>query len=514
VVPRPPEPSRQTLSYSRLLVALAMLAGAALGALYGVRTAITDRAAASLPPPWFAPYVDVTLTPTYQFQIPSNEPARQVVLGFVVAGRARCTPAWGGVDDLAQADSALSLDGRLAQLRQEGVGAVISFGGQSGTDLALACSNPASLAEAYASVVDRYRATTIDLDIEGRALSDWSAVTRRAAALSRLEAQVRRQHRRLAVWLTLPVEESGLDDDAQAVIREMLRDHVTLAGVDVMAMDFGPPVADMAGAAKRALDSTEAQLARLYPRYGVRLSAPRIWHTLGMTVMIGENDDAGEQLTVAGAGELSQFARSRHLGRVSLWSLNRDDECGSDFGEIGVLSPTCSGVAQTSLQFDSLFAELPGSAAAVAGQVTSLAPNGSQISLADSPYPVWQPADPYPAGYKVVWLGNVYQAKWYNQGEDPAADVQYSWQTPWLLIGPVLPGEHAPTTTTLAAGTYAAWSPSTTYRAGQRVLYGGLPYRAKWFNQAESPAAAASDPSGSPWQPLYRVPGEPSGSSG
>ena len=34
---------------------------------------------------WFAPYVDVTLPPTYQFQNASANPAQQTVLGFVVA---------------------------------------------------------------------------------------------------------------------------------------------------------------------------------------------------------------------------------------------------------------------------------------------------------------------------------------------------------------------------------------------------------------------------------------------
>ncbi len=515
VVPSPEAAPGQRLSFSRVLVALAILAGVVLGAGYGVRTAITDRAAASLNPTWFAPYVDVTLTPTYQFQVPANEPAHQVVLGFVDAARPRtCTPSWGGYDTLEQAASGLSLDGRLAQLREEGVGAVISFGGKSGTDLAVACSATQRLALAYTSVINRYRATTIDLDVEGDALTDWAASQRRAAAIRAVQLAFVRHHRKLSIWLTLPVERSGLNAAGLSAVAEMLRAHVSLAGIDVMAMDFGPPVADMGGTAEQALGATDRQLARLYPRYGIRLSSPKVWHTLGVTVMIGQNDDAGEQFTLADASELERFARAQHLGRVSLWSLNRDAECGSDFGEVGVLSNVCSGVTQASLQFDSQLSALTGSAAAVAGQVAPLAPSGTQISVADSPYPVWQSADPYPAGYKVVWLGNVYQAKWYNQGDDPAADVQYAWQTPWLLIGPVLPGEHAPTTTTLPFGTYPSWSPSVAYHPGVTVLFAGLPYQAKWYNEGDSPAAEPGDPSGSPWQPRFQVPGEPTGSTG
>jgi chitinase len=54
----------------------------------------------------------------------------------------------------------------------------------------------------------------------------------------------------------------------------------------------------------------------------------------------------------------------------------------------------------------------------------------------------------------------------------------------------------------LPAGTYPEWSGSTVYDGGQRVLFNGLPYQAKWWTQGDSPAAASSNPTGSPWTPL------------
>jgi hypothetical protein len=33
--------------------------------------------------------------------------------------------------------------------------------------------------------------------------------------------------------------------------------------------------------------------------------------------------------------------------------------------------------------------------------------------------------------------GEIYQAKWYNTGDDPSAQVQFAWQTPWELLGSV-----------------------------------------------------------------------------
>ena len=156
-----------------------------------------------------------------------------------------------------------------------------------------------------------------------------------------------------------------------------------------------------------------------------------------------------------------------------------------------------------------MFGQLQGSAAA-SPSGGDVKPAVADTNPADAPYPLWSATASYPLGYKVVENGYIYQAKWYNSGDDPAAQVQDSWQTPWELIGPVVPGEHSAAIPTLPAGTYPAWSVGTQYSGGDKVLYQGLPYKAKWSNQGVSPATAASDPAGSPWQALYSVPGEPS----
>ena len=116
---------------------------------------------------------------------------------------------------------------------------------------------------------------------------------------------------------------------------------------------------------------------------------------------------------------------------------------------------------------------------------------------ADAPYPLWSATANYPLGYKVVENGEIYQAKWYNSGDDPSAQVQYSWQTPWELLGPVLPGDHARGRSPRCprAPTRRGRS-STQYQAGNKVLYQGLPYQAKWSNQGVSPATASTDPAG------------------
>jgi cellulose synthase/poly-beta-1,6-N-acetylglucosamine synthase-like glycosyltransferase/chitodextrinase len=505
---------RRRLSLLRIAAVLALLAGGGYGAVVGVRTRLL-AAEPVIHQTWFAPYVDATLTPTFQFQSSSADPAQQTVLGFVVAEPGSgCTPSWGGAYTLAAANQALAMGSRIAQVQQDGAQPIVSFGGQAHTSLDVACTSVRSLTAAYQSVINAYRLTTIDLDIEGAALDNFQAEQRRAAAVASLEQAARAAHRKLAVWLTLPVEPSGMTGAAISVISSMLRDRVSITGINVMTMDFSQAPAagsSMLASVESALRATHGQLADIFPRYGIRLSSEQIWQRLGATVMIGQNDIQGETFSVADARGLVSFAAANRLGRVSMWSLNRDSQCGSSFPENGVVSNTCSGTAQSALAFSDAFGRLKGGAS-VTPSAGNVQPAVANTNPADAPYPLWSATASYPLGYKVVEQGEIYQAKWFNTGDDPAAQVQYSWQSPWELLGPVLPGDHAPAMTTAPkAEHYRAWSITAHYRTGSKVLYQGLPYQAEWINQGVSPQTEISDPSSSPWEPLYNVPGEPAG---
>ncbi len=489
-----------------VLVALALVGAS----VWTVRSAVGPKP----PEPavtWYAPYVDATLTPTYQFQLPADDPARQIVLGFVVASRSEgCVPSWGDYYSLGQAASALALDARVAQVRQDGGTPIVSFGGQANTGLADACTDQAALRAAYSQVISRYDLSVVNFDVEGAALADAAGNLRRARALASLQAAARADHRSLAVWLTVPVARSGLTPAVAGLVRTTLRAGVELAGVDVMAMDFGPPVADMETAVQQALGASAGQLGAIYRQVGIRLDSTEVWAHLGVTVMIGQNNSAGETFTTLDAHRLVSFATEVHLARVSAWSINRDRQCGGEFPVLAVESNTCSGVAQSTLEFSHIFSALRGSALRTSGRTPAPYVPSTTDNPATSPFPIWNPTAAYVSGYKVVREGYVYQAKWYNQGSDPAAaQAEDPSQSPWELIGPVLPGEHAPKLPTLAAGTYPAWSPVVAYQAGAEVLRDGLPYVAKWYSKGDDPLAAADGSASSPWSPAYTLPGEP-----
>jgi chitinase len=507
-----PDGPAERLSLVRLSIVVLVVVAVVGIAFTGVRQAVATPEARAQS--WSVPYVDVTLTPSYQFQDPQLNPARDVALGFVVADpHDPCEPSWGGAYTLDAAGDRLELDRRIAQLRAGGGDAMVSFGGAANEELAVACTDPARLEAAYRAVIDRYDATVIDLDIEGDALADPASVERRVTALAALQEERQAAGDELDVWLTLPVTTSGLTDEALAVVRASLDAGLDVLGVNAMTMNFGDaqqPTTDMLSASEHALEATVGQVGDLYQQAGTRLDEAQRWATLGATVMIGQNDVDGEAFTTADATAFAQFAQHKGLARVSTWSLNRDQACAASFTDVVVHSNTCSGVAQQPLEFAGIFAALPGRAPTSEGDgIVVPDPRTEVDDPATSPYPIWRPTAEYPEGYKVVWHGSVYQAKWYNQGADPSTVVASPWDTPWALIGPVGPDDTAPTLSTVPPGTYPAWDPTTLYDKGTTVSFDGLPYQARWTTKGDAPSTQFPVGPDSPWQPLFVVPGEP-----
>ena len=189
---------------------------------------------------------------------------------------------------------------------------------------------------------------------------------------------------------------------------------------------------------------------------------------------------------------------------MSLWSLNRDKTCGSNYVDLKRVSDSCSGIDQGDARFVDLLGEgFDGRPDVSAGAVTTA---DTLEDLTDdpatSPYAIWSPDASYLEGTKIVWHRSVYQAKWWTRGELPDNPVLNEWETPWTLIGPVLPGEKPIELPTLPAGTYPEWEGPVVYEKGDRVLFDGVPFESKWWNEGESPEAASSNPDGSPWAAL------------
>lgn len=506
------EPIRR-LSPWRVLLALVILTGLAISGGSSLMRYKDEVRLEAPGKPWFAGYVDVTAKPTFAFEQMGTTANKDAVLSFIVSSsKDACTPSWGSVYTLDQARDSLDLDRRIARLQQQGGSIAISFGGLINDELAVKCLDVDKLKEAYEKVVERYNINTIDLDLENVGLTNTEASERRAIAIAKLQQERRQAGKKLAVWVTLPVIPQGLTEDGTNAISRLLSKKVDLAGVNIMTMDYGQSLKkgrSMFDGSKEALTQTVRQLGILYDRAGIPLSKESLWAKMGATPMIGQNDVAGEVFSLEDARNLNEFARKNKIGRMSMWSANRDVTCGSNYINLKVVSDSCSGVKQNKHQF----AELLG-----VGFTTSLSLSAGEVTTSDkdtksqeaddpakSPYQIWSPAGAYLDGTKVVWHHNVYEAKYWTQGDLPDSPVLQSWQTPWELIGPVLPGEKPIAPQTLPEGTYQNWTGETSYNTGQRVLFNGVPFQAKWWNKAESPAAASADPESSPWAPLTQA---------
>lgn len=502
------EPQRK-LSFVRIFLAVILLA-MVIGGSWVTFQYLQQNKPVSRHTPWFAPYVDATATPLFAFEQLGTTQTKNIILSFIVSSASNpCTPTWGNAYTLSQANGAIDLDRRIARLRQLGGNVAISFGGQSNTELAVRCTDSKKLLAAYQSVISRYSIDTIDLDVEGSDLTDAGALKRRAAVIATLQKSMRSQKKNLAVWLTLPVTPQGLTQDGTDAVAAFLNAKVDIAGVNVMTMDFGEskaPHDSMSQASETALLETQRQLGILYKQAGITLSSTSLWGKIGATVMIGQNDVSDEIFTRSDAQKLNAFALSQGVGRLSMWSANRDIACGDNYVNVQIVSDSCSGVAQSKLAFATVLSHgFTGDFSHNAQLVTKQDTNADLQTPDDpakSPYQIWTPTGVYLQGTKVVWHHNVYQAKWWTQGDLPDNPVLQSYQTPWQLIGPVLPGEKPIPQPTLPIGTYAQWSGTKIYDVGDRVLFNGVPYQAKWWTQGDSPAASSANQNSSPWEAL------------
>ena len=332
----PPGPERRRLSVWRIL-AVVLAAAVAVAAVWFYVKHEESVAGAAAPITSFAPYVDITATPRYAFEDVSRSGSTSAVLGFIVSDKdAPCEPSWGSAYSLDGAGSDLDLDRRVARMRQLGGDVTVSFGGAANSELAIGCTDVTALTAAYASVVDRYSATAIDLDIEGSVSTDAAVSTRRAAAIAALTTQEAAAGHPIKVWLTLAVGPSGLTSEGLGVLNSMLSAKVPLTGVNAMTMDYGAPLpsgVSMADEGELSLNGLQGQLQTAYAAAGLSLSDTEAWRLIGATPMIGQNDTPDEVFGLADAQQLLSFAQQNQMSRLSMWSANRDKSCGPNVPE-------------------------------------------------------------------------------------------------------------------------------------------------------------------------------------
>jgi hypothetical protein len=272
-------------------------------------------------------------------QLAASGGVKAFTMAFV--NSAGCKASWFNAFD----PRARAFGDQIDALRQQGGDVKISFGGASGIELAQACTDVAALTAEYQAVVDAYKLKFIDLDVEGAAVADAASVNRRSQALAALQ----KRSAGLKVSLTLPVLPEGLTADGLNVVKSARDAGVNLDLVNVMAMDYQRSSGNYGDFAVQAAQSTFNQLKGLYPGK----TDAQVWRMVGVTPMIGKNDDGGT-FTQAHARQLVSFAQGKHLGMLSFWEETRDRNACN-----GALY-LCTNVPQSPYEFSKIFASYAG----------------------------------------------------------------------------------------------------------------------------------------------------------
>jgi len=295
--------------------ALALVTATALasGGLVLATAGLAAAAGSAIPAHFAAPYLQIGSSDAGDMA--ADEAAtglKYYTLAFLTP-RSGCTPEW--EDDGSGVGAFAS---QISAIQASGGNVIVSFGGESGGELAQTCTNVSQLTAAYQNVVNTYGVTRLDFDIEGGVLADTAATSLRDQALAALQAE----DPSVQVDFTLAVSPQGLPTGSgseYALLQDAKAKGVKVSVVNIMTMDFGAGSNDLADA-ESAAQGTASQLAGLY---GISTSAA--YNMMGLTPIAGTNDD-GTYFSTSNAQSLESFAASNGVAELSFWEVDGYDK--------------------------------------------------------------------------------------------------------------------------------------------------------------------------------------------
>jgi len=291
-----------------------------------------------------APYADMTnLQEPMLNEAATQDGLKAFTAAFVIGSG--CTPIWG---DTLPVTNDPTVTSEITTAEADGATPIVSFGGEDGVELAQSCTTLSSLVAAYQSVISTLHVTHIDFDIEGAGIAYTATNNLRFEAINQLEAS----NPGLVVSVTIPAFPTGPDYNGDAFLQQAAADGTKISVINVMAMDFYGSFdtggANMGAYAVEAAQDTLSFVKTIWPS--------DTYANIGVTPMIGQNDDPAEVFSLANAQTLESFAQANGLGRLSFWSVDRDQPCS---GSVSGL-PECSEISQAPLAFTKIFAQYTG----------------------------------------------------------------------------------------------------------------------------------------------------------
>jgi chitinase len=270
----------------------------------------TTAAPSAFPTHFSAPYLQISSGDAGDMSADLNASGDKYYTLAFLTSNGGCNLQWedGG-------NSVGAFKSQISSLEAAGGNVAASFGGAGSTELAESCTSVSSLAAAYEKVVSTYSIYRLDFDIEGNTINNTAATARRDQAL----AQVQAWNKSVQVDYTLPVDPTGLESNAQNVLKDAKSKGVKVSIVNIMTMDFG----DGQNALNDAESAAKATHGELESIFGS--SSATAWSQLGLTPIAGKNDD-NENFTQSNAKTLESFAASNGVRELSFWEVDQYDK--------------------------------------------------------------------------------------------------------------------------------------------------------------------------------------------
>lgn len=332
------------LRISGVIVLIVVCLSVMIGRLSFTQTA---HAQPAWPDNYFAPYSFAPSNQDDLVALSQKTGTKYFTLAFIINQKGKtCQASWNSIQPVGS-----WMQDRIHTLQKFGGGVSVSFGGAAGTELADSCTTVKALEAQYQSLITTYNLTQLDFDIEGKTLANTAGNELRNKAIAALQADARAAGRKLVISYTLPVNVTGLPKSAVNLLQNAIQNGVEVGVVNIMTMDYynkNAPGNKMARNTIRSAQSLFTQLHSLYPSK----NSSQLWALVGLTPMIGVNDDPKEIFTLQDAQTVVQFAGQQHIALLSFWEVQRDHQCVN-----GQKPPNnCTGVQQQPYQYDQIFA--------------------------------------------------------------------------------------------------------------------------------------------------------------
>jgi hypothetical protein len=219
-----------------------------------------------------------------------------------------------------------SWDGRIAigddyyhdqinAIRARGGDVIMSFGGEAGKELANEIADPSALEAAYQQIIDQYKFTWLDFDVEGNNLDKGKSDSERRNAVL---AALQKKNPGLIISFTLPVNPDGISEASQDLLRDAVKQGVKVHSANLMVMFFGK---QFVGKGKsegelgvESANTAYAQIQKIDPTIQI-----------GLCPCLGRNGSAEEVFGLEDAKTLKAFAdRTSWVCSLHYWSINDD----------------------------------------------------------------------------------------------------------------------------------------------------------------------------------------------